>query len=126
MRSITFAASLLAAAFASVNAQYTLQDNYSGSSFFNGFSFFTGSDPTHGFVDYVDASTASSLGLTQYKNGQVFIFADNTTVASSAGRRSVRITSNNSYNSGLFLFDVNHVPFGCGTWVSAIPETQLL
>jgi hypothetical protein len=122
MRSIAFAASLFTAAFASVNA-YTLQDNYSGSSFFNDFTFFTGSDPTHGFVDYVDASTASSKGLTQYKNGQVFIFSDNTTVATSAGRQSVRITSNKSYNSGLFLFDVNHVPYGCGTWVSLMKES---
>ncbi|OZJ06028.1 hypothetical protein BZG36_01104 [Bifiguratus adelaidae] len=116
MRAFVIAVAVLLGALATAEAQYTLQTEYSGNTFFNGFTFFTGSDPTHGFVDYVDASTASSQGLTQVRNGVVYIFADNTTVASSAGRRSVRITSNQSYNSGLFLFDVNHVPFGCGTW----------
>jgi beta-glucanase (GH16 family) len=33
-----------------------------------------------------------------------------------AGRPSVRITSNNAYTHGLFVLDVNHMPFGCGTW----------
>jgi hypothetical protein len=34
----------------------------------------------------------------------------------STGRFSVRITSRQTYNGGLFLFDVKHSPFGCGTW----------
>lgn len=32
------------------------------------------------------------------------------------GRPSVRISSNKTYNSGLFILDVKHMPFGCGTW----------
>ncbi|CAM0140376.1 hypothetical protein VKS41_006384 [Umbelopsis sp. WA50703] len=115
MRSLSFAAAFLATTLASVKA-YSLVDTYSGSTFFDAFTFFTGADPTNGFVDYVDASTASSAGLTQVNNNIVYIYADNKTVASSAGRQSVRITSNKSYNLGLFLFDVNHVPYGCGTW----------
>jgi hypothetical protein len=31
---------------------YTLKDNFSGSSFFDNFEYFTGADPTHGFVQY--------------------------------------------------------------------------
>jgi hypothetical protein len=34
----------------------------------------------------------------------------------STGRFSVRVTSKNTYNNGLFLFDVKHTPYGCGTW----------
>ncbi|KIM84419.1 glycoside hydrolase family 16 protein, partial [Piloderma croceum F 1598] len=29
---------------------------------------------------------------------------------------SVRITSNTSYNTGLFILDLNHAPWGCGVW----------
>lgn len=35
---------------------------------------------------------------------------------STTNRNSVRVTSKNQYNSGLFIFDVKHTPFGCGTW----------
>ncbi|KUI65425.1 hypothetical protein VM1G_01250 [Cytospora mali] len=31
-------------------------------------------------------------------------------------RNSVRVTSKNTYNKGLFIFDVIHTPYGCGTW----------
>lgn len=31
-------------------------------------------------------------------------------------RNSVRVTSKNQYNKGLFIFDVIHTPYGCGTW----------
>lgn len=34
----------------------------------------------------------------------------------STGRFSVRIQSKKQYNNGLFLFDVSHAPYGCGTW----------
>lgn len=32
------------------------------------------------------------------------------------GRQSVRVTSNNTYADGLFIFDIIHTPYGCGTW----------
>lgn len=32
------------------------------------------------------------------------------------GRNSVRIQSNHTYNDGLFIFDILHTPYGCGTW----------
>lgn len=32
-------------------AQYNLQAKWQGSNFFDGFDFFTSSDPTHGFVN---------------------------------------------------------------------------
>jgi len=104
---------LLAGAWAT---SYTLVDNWSGNNFFNNFQFFTGGDPTNGYVNYVSASQASSSQLTSVSNGIVYIRSDNTNVASGAGRSSVRITSNKSYNGGLFLFDVIHMPYGCGTW----------
>lgn len=36
--------------------------------------------------------------------------------ATATSRNSVRVTSKNQYNKGLFIFDVIHTPYGCGTW----------
>jgi hypothetical protein len=42
---------------------------------------------------------------------------DHTKVASGAGRASVRLTSKKSYNHGLVMLDLAHMPGGtCGTW----------
>lgn len=96
-------------------AAWTLQDTYEGSTFFNGFDFFTSADPTHGFVQYVDQATAQSSGLIYNQGSQVIIKADNTSTTPN-GRPSVRISSQATYNSGLFIFDLEHMPFGCATW----------
>lgn len=34
----------------------------------------------------------------------------------STGRFSVRVESKTQYDKGLFIFDVKHTPYGCGTW----------
>lgn len=34
----------------------------------------------------------------------------------STGRFSVRVESKSTYDSGLFIFDIKHTPYGCGTW----------
>ena len=49
--------SLLSSSLSSVQAEtvnsYKLDTTYSGSSFFDGFDFFVGADPTNGFVKFV-------------------------------------------------------------------------
>ncbi|KAI8329619.1 concanavalin A-like lectin/glucanase domain-containing protein [Chlamydoabsidia padenii] len=97
-------------------AAWNLVSTLSGTNFWDGFSFSTDPDPTHGFVQYVSQPTANSLGLTYVQNGKVIIKADNTTVSSSGGRNSVRLTSKRSYTGGLFILDLAHMPYGCGTW----------
>ncbi|KAI9847413.1 MAG: hypothetical protein M1837_002602 [Sclerophora amabilis] len=95
---------------------YTLQDDYSPSDFFSQFTFFTEPDPTHGFVEYVDESTAQGGGLIQTNSDSVYIGVDHDNQAPS-GRQSVRLTSKNSYTHGLFIADIAHFPGGiCGTW----------
>ncbi|KAI8390125.1 1,3(4)-beta-glucanase [Blakeslea trispora] len=103
-----------AALVCGVNA-WTIKESLSGENFFNGFDFFTGADPTHGFVQYVDRATAKSKGLIYTQNGQVIIKADDTTVTPN-GRPSVRLTSHYTFTEGLVLFDLEHMPTGCGTW----------
>lgn len=99
------------------NAGYTLQDDYSASNFFSMFDFFTADDPTHGYVNYVDQNTAQSDGLIKNTNGGIYMGVDSTNVATGRGRNSVRITSKNTYNSGLVILDLAHMPGSvCGTW----------
>ena len=100
-----------------ISAQYILQDDYSTSSFANMFDFYTGADPTNGYVTYVDQSTAESTGLFSTNNGSIYIGVDSTNVASGSGRNSVRLSSTASYNHGLIILDLAHMPGGqCGTW----------
>ena len=86
-------------------AQYHLVDHRAGSNFFDGFSFFTGADPTAGFVNYVDQSTAAANGLIG-TGDQIYIGVDYTSTlaadGSQGGRQSVRLTSNAAYTEGAY------------------------
>ncbi|KIV77202.1 hypothetical protein PV11_09019 [Exophiala sideris] len=98
-------------------AGYVLEDDYSGDSFFSMFDFFTGADPTNGYVNYVDQSTAQSDGLISSNGSAIYMGVDHTNVASGSGRSSVRLTSTKSYTHGLIILDLEHMPGGiCGTW----------
>ncbi|KAH6893280.1 concanavalin A-like lectin/glucanase domain-containing protein [Thelonectria olida] len=100
---------------------YKLVDTYSGESFFDQFNYFTGYDPSNGFVHYVPQTQAESLNLT-YASSSTAVLRVDTSVGpgdnpdASTGRFSVRVESKTTYNNGLFIFDVKHTPYGCGTW----------
>jgi len=99
------------------NSPYKLVDHFAGDSFFSGFDFYTDSDPTHGNVNYVSQDDATSKGLAYVDGDRVVMKVDNTTQLSSGGNRdSIRITSQNSYTSGLVILDVAYMPYGCGVW----------
>jgi hypothetical protein len=98
-------------------AAYGLVETYNSSNFFSSFNFFTGSDPTNGYVSYQSESAAASKGLINTNNDQVYIGVDYSTVNPSAGRASVRVTSNQDYTHGLFTADIAHMPGSiCGVW----------
>ncbi|KAI1639680.1 concanavalin A-like lectin/glucanase domain-containing protein [Biscogniauxia mediterranea] len=100
---------------------YSLSDTYSGSTFFDNFDYFEGYDPAQGFVHYVPKETAESLNLTYASDSSAVLRVD-TSVGNtsspdaSTGRFSVRVESKTQYENGLFIFDVKHTPYGCGTW----------
>jgi len=98
------------------DAAYTLTTTFAGNNFFDGWDFFQGGDPTHGYVNYVNKGTAQSQGLISTNASSVYIGADYKNVGSGSGRSSVRITTQAKYNSGLFIIDLAHMPTGCGTW----------
>jgi Glycosyl hydrolases family 16 len=109
---------LLACSITGAHAGYNLVDTYDASNFFSEFSFFTSSDPTHGFVNYVSKSVSESAGIAAISGSSVYLGVDHTTYyPSSPGRESVRLSSNKAYTHGLFIADVSHMPGSiCGVW----------
>ena len=125
-----------------LNKEYS---NHNGNSFFaNGnWDFFTGADLTDGFVNYQSFSQASTGGLLPLgtsnsqqikmdysgtKNNPLPGVSDyngasgnandaNAIYAKGEGRKSVRISTVETWQYGLFIADINNMPGGiCGTW----------
>lgn len=68
---------------------------------------------------YVNQSVAVQNGFVQTTvNNTALIKPDTTNLWPNGGpgRPSVRIISDNTYTHGLFILDLKHMPFGCGTW----------
>lgn len=76
------------------------------------------SDPTGGFVQYVNKSYAAANDLIGIKEDRIYVGVDhkNKYDVHGPGRPSVRLHSKKAYNHGLFILDLNHMPVGCGTW----------
>ena len=98
-------------------AGYTIEDVYNSTNFFSEFGFFTGTDPTGGFVKYASSSVANTASLGAISNNAVYLGVDHTTVNPEGGRAAVRLSSNKNYTHGLFVADISHMPGGiCGVW----------
>ncbi|KAG9619582.1 putative endo-1,3(4)-beta-glucanase, partial [Aureobasidium melanogenum] len=95
---------------------YTLEDRWQGTNFFDNFDYHSTADPANGFVNYVDQATAISTNLTYAGDSSAFLRADSTDTNAKNGRNSVRITSKKQFHSGLFVFDIKHTPYACGLW----------
>lgn len=105
------------AALAATATAYQLVEQHSGPGFFDGFDFFTDSDPTQGNVNYTSrliAAPSKMIGVVYNDDGSASacIGVDSTTVT--ANRPSVRITGRQAYNHALLLADIKHMPSGCG------------
>jgi len=101
---------------ATPTSPWILANSYQGNNFFDGWDFFTASDPTHGLVDYVDENTARSNGLLEVNSQGNAVMRVETTETVSDNRQSVRITTQSQFNGGLVIMDSVHMPTGCGTW----------
>ncbi|KAH9478613.1 putative glycosidase C21B10.07 [Psilocybe cubensis] len=99
-------------------ATYSQTDSHIGSDFLNAFSLEAISDPTHGRVNYVDAGTAASQNLTFTSSNTFIMRADfkKTLDPNGPGRNSVRMMSNKQYTTSVMVFNIRHMPQGCGTW----------
>ncbi|KAG0703323.1 glycoside hydrolase family 16 protein [Suillus ampliporus] len=116
-------ASLAGSALA--GAVYSITDKVIGEGFYDSFHFEAITDPTHGRVNYVNRTTAQQLNLTYATSDTFILRADDTTFLNSSGpgRDSVRIRSKRLYTQHVVVFDIQHMPEGCGTW-PAIWETK--
>lgn len=92
---------------------YAHKESYVGADFFSKWTFFTGPDPTKGFVEYVSKEIAEGAGLAEVTSDGVLLKSDD---QGFGGRRSVRITSKREYSRGLFVASIDHMPTGCGAW----------
>jgi hypothetical protein len=100
------------------DAVYSLKDSYDSSNFFSTFGFYTGGDPTNGFVNYLSQADAQNAGIASLDNNQIRLAVDSSTVNPAApGRASTRLSSNAVYTHGLFIADIAHMPSAtCGVW----------
>ncbi|KAL1755379.1 glycoside hydrolase family 16 protein [Schizophyllum commune] len=97
---------------------YHVSESYVGNDFYRGFDFQAITDPTHGRVNYVDMYTAQGRNLT-YTTGDTFILRGDSWSylrPNGPGRDSVRIQSKKTYTDHISVFNVRHMPQGCGTW----------
>ncbi|KAF3064115.1 Endo-1,3(4)-beta-glucanase xgeA [Daldinia childiae] len=102
---------------------YSLTTHYAGQGLLDSFSFFTGNDPSHGFVDYQSKEDALAKNLVSVENDynsvRLGVDSNNTYSTSDKGRPSVRLTSDDAFTHGLFIADIYHMPAStCGTWPS--------
>ena len=125
MRSSSFsrsAGSLFLLCLASpVAAQdYKLVENWEGDGFLDYFKFYTGADPTNGYVNYVEPQAALDGGLVKVTDaGTVYIGVDHKTTLDphGKGRDSVRVGTKKYYDKSLVIADIAHMPASvCGTW----------
>uniref|UniRef100_A0A914DB93 GH16 domain-containing protein n=1 Tax=Acrobeloides nanus TaxID=290746 RepID=A0A914DB93_9BILA len=109
----------------SANA-YVLTKSYDSSNWLNDDTF-SYANSNGDFTVYVDKNTATSKGLVKTQNGKVYVGMDNTTVlpwndTSVKGRDAVRLNSISTYNAGLFILNLDHMPTGPGVltefWMS--------
>ncbi|KAJ7209245.1 glycoside hydrolase family 16 protein [Mycena pura] len=99
-------------------ALYLRSESIVGTDFFHSFDWMAIDDPTHGRVNYTDEVTAKRANLTFASHNKFILRADDTTVLApdGPGRNSVRLSSKHNYTTHVAVFDIAHMPQGCGTW----------
>ncbi|OCT52629.1 putative glycosidase C21B10.07 [Cladophialophora carrionii] len=112
---------LVSVFFQAAFAAYQIVQDYSGDAFWQGFDFFTDPDPTDGLVQFQSLEAANSSGIAGFIDGgnasfAIYMGVDTEKVAPE-GRAAVRVTSSQSFQHGLVIADIVHMPGGvCGTW----------
>ncbi|THV04719.1 endo-beta-glucanase [Dendrothele bispora CBS 962.96] len=99
-------------------ATYSRTSSREGTDFLSAFEWQAIDDPTHGRVRYVDQASALNQNLT-FASGNHFILRSDYTNKldpNGAGRDSVRIQSLHQYTTATLIFNIRHMPQGCGTW----------
>ncbi|KAH7393921.1 mixed-linked glucanase precursor [Phaeosphaeria sp. MPI-PUGE-AT-0046c] len=109
---------VLLAAASAASGTYTLTDDLTHKKFFSAFNFYSSPDPTGGFVQYQDLRGAIKNNLISYKPNSTSIYMGvDSTTRDSKGRASMRLESKKTWNHGLLIADIAHMPAStCGSW----------
>lgn len=70
-------------------------------------------------MNYISYPDATKAGLVKVVNNQVYLGADHSkTLSTSAqGRDSIRLEAKETFNNGLLIADIAHMPGNqCGIW----------
>ncbi|KAF8213603.1 concanavalin A-like lectin/glucanase domain-containing protein [Mycena galopus ATCC 62051] len=101
---------------ATPTSAWHLTQSYAGSTFFDGWDFWNEADPTHGAVDYLSQTDAQAAGLVEINAAGNAVMSVETTPTVASVRKSIRITTQQSFTGGLIIMDAVHMPTGCATW----------
>lgn len=106
--------------------QYFRTEQVVGADFYDWFVFQDIPDPTHGRVTYVNKDTARALNLTYATSDSFILRTDYQKVLAPAdpGRNSVRLMSKKTFTKHIAIFDIRHMPQGCGTWPAVWTTTE--
>jgi hypothetical protein len=96
------------------NANYAITDTFDNTNFFDEWNFFSGADPTNGFVKYASSALANTSSLAGYSGNSIYLGVDSTTVNPTGGRASVRVSSQNTASSSLTLLTCQLLRAACG------------
>ncbi|KXN87443.1 putative glycosidase C21B10.07, partial [Leucoagaricus sp. SymC.cos] len=105
--------------YADSKSQYHVQVHYEGESFFNDWYFFDGNDPTHGLINYQsrDQAVAKKLAYVDDATGMTVLTVDSKSTVPVGGKRdSVRVSTKQTWDRGLFIADFAFMPHGCSVW----------
>jgi len=98
-----------------------LVHDWSGQDFLDAFEMQSGRDPNGGEAYYLGKWSGGDKLATVNSDGQVLLKVD-TGTAGSNGRGTVKLRSNDAFNEGLFIMDMDHMPQGCGVWPADWPN----
>jgi hypothetical protein len=108
----------LATVSSAASGAYVLTDDLSYKNFFSAFDAFSGPDPTQGFVQYQDLASAADQHLIGYlQDTQSVYMGVDYAGKDPKGRASIRLESNKTWNQGVLIADIAHMPAStCGSW----------
>jgi hypothetical protein len=103
-------------------SMYQLEDNYNGGGLYDKFVFPEGFDPMYGMNKNVTKLEALQLGLFTYNDTIKYNHPHKQCVIKvsekpyGSVRFTVKMESEKSYNGGLFVLDIDHMPSGLSVW----------
>jgi hypothetical protein len=79
-------------------------------------------------VQFVPFDVAAATQLIGNTSNLIYLGVDsaNSYLPDGPGRPSVRLESKSTFTEGLFVFDLTHIPVGCGTWPGISPRSRIL